>query len=354
MWNSFIAGFGGDKQKALKTVGLLALGLLLVILVLNVLNGGTYRSGFGLSDYGSSEESLQYAPSVPTGAPTPGYTKGGYDYDDGASLSYRNVVGESIPPITDGYTPGDAEAYEVKNYNAYIVTRDLAGTCGTIEALKARGDIIFENSNEYDQGCAYTFKVEKKSVEEVYNLIKGMDPKNLSESVYTIKRQVDDYTSEIDIYTSQLARLDATLTEALQSYENITDLATRTGDTESLAKIIENKLNLIERLTNSRLQTQSQLDRIARAKSDALDQLAYTYFSVNVTEEKYIDGEALGDAWKNSLRTLVWNVNTFIQDITLGFVELIFGVLKFALYGVLLLLVAKVGWRFVKGVWKSE
>lgn len=354
MWNSFIAGFGGDKQKALKTVGLLALGLLLVILVLNVLNGGTYRSGLGLSDY-DSEQSEQYAPSMPMGAPAPsaGYTKGGYGTDD-VSLSYRNAVGETMPPMDGGYTSGDSEAYEVKNYSAYIETRDLAGTCSSIEALKARGDIIFENSNEYDQGCSYTFKVEKKSVEEVYNLIKGMNPKNLSESVYTIKRQVDDYTSEIDIYKNQLARLDATLTEALASYENVTALATKTGDTESLAKIIESKLNLIERLTNSRLQTQAQLDRIARAKADALDQLAYTYFTVSVTEEKYIDGEALGDSWKNSLRTLVWNVNTFIQDITLGFVELIFRVLKFALYGVLLLLVAKVGWKFVKGVWKSE
>lgn len=349
MWNSIIAGFGGDKQKALKTIGILALGLIVLALIVNGLTGGLYRNSMGLSG-----ETVEFAPSIPRGAPTAEYGKDSYDYDAEVSLSYRNVAEESLPPMGGGYTPGNAEAYEVKNYSAHIETRDLSRTCTTIETLKAREDVIFENSNEYDQGCSYSFKVEKKSVEEIYRLIEGLNPKNLSESVYTIKRQVDDYTSEIDIYTSQLARLDATLTEALQSYENITDLATRTGDTESLAKIIENKLNLIERLTNSRLQTQSQLDRIARARADALDQLAYTYFNVSVTEEKYIDGEALVDSWKNSLRTLVWNVNTFIQDITLGFVELIFGVLKFALYGVLLLLVAKVGWRFVKGVWTAQ
>lgn len=352
MWNSFIAGFGGDKQKALRTIGLIALGFVLVILVLNMLGEGTYRNGImpQSMDRVESEES-----SMPMGVPSPGYSKGGgYDYDAGdATLSYRNVMSESMPPITDGYTPGDGEAFEVKNYSASIETRDLQHVCTTIETLKARGDVIFENSNEYDQGCSYTFKVEKKSVEEIYALIQGLDPKHLSENVHTIKRQVDDYTSEIDIYKNQLTQLDTTLNEALASYENITALATRSGDTESLAKIIESKLNLIELLTNSRLNVQSQLDRIMRSKADALDQLTYTYFTVSVIEAKYVDGERIVDSWKESLRNLVWNINTLVQDITLGFVALVFAVLKYALYGILLLFVAKVGWKFVKGVWQG-
>jgi hypothetical protein len=351
MWDSFIAGFGGDKQKALRTIGLIALGFVLVILVLNMLGEGTYRNGI----MPQSMDRVEYEESsMPMGAPAPGYTKGSeYNYDTGATLSYRNVMSESMSPITDGYTPGDGEAFEVKNYSASIETPDVQHVCTTIETLKARGDVIFENSNEYDQGCSYTFKVEKKSVEEIYALIQGLDPKHLSENVHTIKRQVDDYTSEIDIYKNQLTQLDATLNEALVSYENITALATKSGDTESLAKIIESKLNLIERLTNSRLNVQSQLDRIMRSRADALDQLAYTYFTISVIEAKYVDGEGIVDSWKESLRNLVWNVNTLVQDITLGFVALVFAVLKYALYGILLLFVAKVGWKFVKGVWQG-
>lgn len=321
------------------------LGAMIILVILNMVtnqNGGMNTLGL---DTNYSEVSV--SPSM--GAPA-------YDSRDsyGQKLSTRNASTEPMPPIYNGYTTGnDAEAFEVKNYSASIETRDLDRDCDAIRALKARTDVIFENASEYDRGCNFTFKVEKGSVESILTIIKDLDPKELGENTYTIKREVEDYTSEIQIYENKLASLDATLANALASYENITQLATRAGDVESLAKIIDSKLMLIERLTSARLETQNQLDYIARAKADALDRLTYTYFTVSIYESKYADGEALKASWKNAVQQFVQNVNQFAQEMSIGLIALILFIFKFALYGILLLLVAKFGWKFVQKVWRS-
>ncbi len=271
-----------------------------------------------------------------------------------SELSMRNVGVDIAPVPGGGYTPGaDSEAFEVKEYSATIETRQLEQDCKAIQSLKSRPDVIFENSNEYERGCNYTFKVEKDSVESVLAIISALNPKDLNENSYTIKREVTDYTSEIQILENKLATLDKTLAEALASYESISTLATRVGDVESLAKIIDSKLNLIERLTNTRIETSSQLERINRAKSEALDRLAYTYFHVNVYENKFVDGEEIKDSWKLAVKQFVRETNNLVQDLSIGFVTLLLTLVKFALYGIVLLFVARFGYTFARKVWKS-
>lgn len=323
--------------------------------------GGLYIAAYvflGTSGLGLTEEGVM-SPRVSSAPSYGGYADGdmSYEYDE-AKLSVRNVAGTSMPTIMpvpeQGYVPGmDAEAFEVKQYDASIETRNLTQDCAVISGLKSRTDVIFENTNEYERGCNYTFKVEKDSANEILALIEGLDPKDLNESVYTIKQEVTDYTSEIEILEKKLASLDTTLTEALASYENISALATRTGDVESLAKIIDSKLNLIERLTNSRLETSGQLERIARAKAEALDRLAYTNFNVSIYENTYVDGEAIKDSWKFALQRFIVDVNTLIQEMSIGFIALILLIIKFTLYAVVLLFVLRFGWSFAKQVWNK-
>jgi hypothetical protein len=324
---------------------LLMLGAMIILVILNMVTNQNGGMNLLSTDTDYAEESVSPSMGMPA-----------YDSNDGYSqkLSVRNVISEPMPPTYNGYTSGDdAEAFEVKNYNASIETRNLERDCGAIRALKTRTDVIFENANEYDRGCNFTFKVEKGSVEAILALIKDLDPKELGENTYTIKREVEDYTSEIQIYENKLASLDATLESALASYENITELATRTGDVESLAKIIDSKLMLIERLTNARIETKNQLDYIQRAKADALDRLEYTYFNVNVYEGTYVDEEALKDSWKMALQQFVLNVNQFAQEMSIGLLALVLFVIKFALYGTLLLVAVKFGWKFVQKVWQN-
>lgn len=268
-------------------------------------------------------------------------------------LSMRNVEGSIMPPVPE-YVPGnDAEAYEVKDYNATIETRNLEEDCSTVRALMEREEVIFQNKNQYEQGCSYSFKVEKESVEEVLTILESLDPKDLSENSYTIKREVADYTSEIEILEKKLATLDQTLTDSLASYDALSSQATARGDVATLAQITDSKITLVERLTITRIDTVAQLDRLARAKADSLDRLVYTNFYVHIYENTFVNGEEIKTSWVEAVKELVRDINTFAQEVSLGFVALLFMVVKYSLYGVVLLFVARFAYSFARKVWTS-
>lgn len=285
------------------------------------------------------------------------YYDGGYGSKGAYAVSEQSVpqlsARNSMPyPMSPQGTTGDtAEEFEVAQYNANIETRNLDETCGAVQALKARADVIFENANTYDRGCGFTFKVEKKSVEDVLAIIKALDVKELSENIYTIKAQIDDFTSETEVLQKKRASIDQTLTNALTAYDEITRLATNTQNADALAKIIDSKIGIIERLTQERININEQLDRLARAKADQLDGLDYTRFNVNVYENKFVDGERLKDSWKNAVRATIEEVNVILQEATFGLLALLFLIAQWLLYAAIALVIAKYAWKFGKYIW---
>jgi len=281
--------------------------------------------------YGTADESVSYSKGMP-------------------ALSVRNIY--PIPP-QGGTSGNDAEQFEVRDYNASIETQARDATCAAVADLKALDYVIFENANESDTACNYTFKVAHAHVEEILAIIKNLGPKNLSENSYTIKNQIEDYTSRTDILKKKLSSIDATLSGALGAYDELTVLATRTQNVETLARIIDSKLQVIERLTNERLNVSAELEQIARAKSQELDRLDYSRFYVSIYENKYLDAEALSDSWKVAFQEFVRNVNHALQNATVNLVAFVFLALPYALYLFLLLIAAKYGWRTAKYLWKK-
>lgn len=327
-----------NPMRFLKSAGVIFIGLAVVVVALNVMvttRGGLDDLAVGTQK--TSEMRLDESMGVP-------------------SLSMRNVIEDEmlLQSPDGGYTPGDtAEAFEVKEYNVRIETRNLDRDCGVVRALRERDDVIFENTSEYERGCAYAFKVRRGSVEDVLGVIASLDPRELSENAYTIKREIDDFTSEVQILENKLASLDATLKDAATSYGNITALATSRGDVESLAKIIESKLIILERLTSSKIETVNQLERVNRAKAEALDRLEYTHMTVSVYETVFADIENIKDSWKSTVREFVLEANSLAQDVSVGLVVLILTLAKFALYFFVLLFVAKFGWAFTRKNWND-
>jgi hypothetical protein len=284
----------------------------------------------------------------------------GYDMEYGVGssastpeLSLRNTEG-MVPPIEEPTVPGnDAEDYEVTEYQASIETRHLDKVCETIRALKAKGYIIFEYATEYDRGCNYTFKVEREHAAEVLALIEEMDPTELSENTYTIKKIVTDYTSEIEILEAKLTVINETLEDAIESYDDITRLATQTQDAESLAKIIDSKIGIIERLSQKRVDVSAQLERLERAKAEQLDRLAYTYFYLTVRENTFVNGDDIADSWKAAVKEFVRDMNTTLQDITINLISFIFLVFQYAIYLFIVFIIGKYGWKLVRTIWEK-
>lgn len=346
----FLKKYNLTLGNVLKFVGI-AIGAIIIVALLSSL----FRISFSGGGIGPLSRgggiSLPFAPSYNASSDSAQM----YEKGMSAELSVRNVVGSMpVPPYYGGGTSGNnAEDFEVTDYNATIETRKLEQTCEVFTDLKAKSYVIFENANESDRNCGYTFKVLHANVAEVLAIIKQLDPKDLSESTYTIKRQIDDFTSEEDILKKKLTSIDDTLKSALNAYQEITVIATRTGNAEALAKIIDSKIGIIERLTVERINTASQLDRLARAKDDQLDRLKYTRFNVNVYENKYFDGEQLKDSWKQEIRNLVNSINLAIQFVTLRLLAFLLWLLPIIIYVLVLVIVAKYGWKLVQSIWKK-
>jgi hypothetical protein len=321
-----------------------ASALLLAVIVISFFWGG----GRGLP------QSFSMAtPSMPPMFMEPGVGYDGAYYDEkGVTLSVANVVGGPAP-VYGGTVGSDAEAFEVTDYSVSIETRDRDSVCTGITNLKQLTYVVFESANEHDRGCAYSFKVEHTHVAEILAILKNYDPKNLSENTYTIKRQLDDFTSETDILKKKLASIDQTLTSAVSAYDDIAELATRTQNAEALAKIIDSKISIIERLTQERINTSAQLERLGRAKAEQLDKLTYTYFYVDVYENKFVDGESIYESWKEAIRSFVMDVNHVIQDVTINLIGLILLVVQYVLYLLVLLVIAKFVWRAAQSIWKK-
>ncbi len=262
-----------------------------------------------------------------------------------------------MPPIvpSPGYSTGtDAEDFEVTNYSGTIKTRKLDKTCDTISDLKVKKYVIFEDSNKNDDSCYYSFKVDKDKAEEIVKVIEGLDPEILNVSVQSIKGRVEGVQDELEILKKKLASIEETLEGAQEAYDEISDLATRQRDAETLAKIIDSKLNLIERLSNQRLQTKEQIDRYNEMKSDQLDRLNFTFFSINVYKDLILDWKEIKDSWKFETKELVRNLNDVFQAITLNLVTYLVRFAQVVLYLFISVLLLKFVWIGIRRIWKGD
>ncbi len=190
-------------------------------------------------------------------------------------------------------------------------------------------------------------------MEEVLKLIKDLGAKEISENTRTIKRQIEDFTSEEEILKNKQASIDETLNNAITAYDEITALATKTNNADSLAKVIESKIKIIERLTQEKINIRAQLDRLARSKALQLDRLEYTYFNVNIIENKYIDGKSIKDSWKAEIKKFVSDVNDIAQNISINLLKFLLNLVLVLAYCFILLFIAKIIWRAVKYIWNK-
>ena len=308
---------------------------------------------FAVRMFGTSLKSLNSGSALSAKVSGDAYSVRDSAYGIGGNvsgLSQRNVMPEAgEETMTSG---NDAEAFEVTQYNAFIETRKLKDTCTKISDLKAQNEIIFENANEYEHGCAYTFKVEKEKTNGILELVQGLHPRDLSENTYTIKQVVEDYTGQLEILQKKQETIEKTLSEAITAYDEITQVARRSQNADALASIVDSKVRTLERLTQERINISAQIDRLSRAKAEQLDRLKYTYFYVNVSEIQYVDGNQVKDSWRIAVQNFVRDINEVAQDITVGLIALIFVILQYVLYLFLLLFVAKYFWKVAKALWK--
>jgi len=261
----------------------------------------------------------------------------------------------SMPDYNAGYSNGtDAEDYEVKHYSGTINTRKLDKTCGVIADLKILEYVIFEDSNKNDDSCYYRFKVKNEKTEEIVSIIESLNPETLNANVQSIKANVEGIDDELSILKKKLKSIEETLNNAENAYDEISKLATRKQDAETLAKVIDSKLNLIERLSNQKLQVSEQIDRYSERRGDQLDQLDYSFFNINVYKDLIFDWKQIKDNWKYETKELVRNINEVLQEITLNLVTYLARFAQAILYLFISIFLIKFAWIGIKRIWTGS
>ncbi len=347
----FLKNIQWTPLNLIKATGIVSVAFIGLYIILQMMT-----AGFGLRTGGLSAPTMMNPISSDMA-----YNTGAYDsYTEesssqskgGIRLSTQNMGMPS--PQSGGSTGDDAEAYEATEYTATIETENKNTTCADILQLKTADYVIFENANEHNRGCSFTFKVKQDRVAEVLSVIQSFNPKDLNESTYTIKPQLDDFTSATDELKRKLTVIDETMTRAVSAYDEVTALATQTRDVESLAKIIDSKINIIERLTEQRINIATQLEQLARAKAEQVDRLEYTYFSITVYENKFVNRDDIKDSWKSAVKNFVMQMNSIAQNMTVQLAVLVFMIVQYVFYFFILLVTSKYVWKATKYVWKKE
>ena len=330
---SFLKDFDWSYKSILKMIGLVLLGIVALSIIIALL-GFSFRTMIQTGSY----ERLDYdRAGVVEMAAEPMMLKGG------------------MPVPQPDYVSGDeAEEYEVKTYNATIRTRKFEQACETVMALKIREDVIFETSDQSDDYCYYRFKVKKEIEEEILEIIKDLKARDLNENIQTIKGTLEYYEKQLDILNKKLASVEETLEKAQTAYDEVTVLATRQLDVESLALIIDNKLKLIERLTSERMNIKQQIDRYNQNKADQLDRLNYSFFNVNVFKDKIFDWKDIKESWKYELQAFVRNFNEVIQGISVNLVTYMIRFVQVAIYFFISVFLLKFVWIATRRIWKYK
>jgi hypothetical protein len=272
----------------------------------------------------------------------------------GDKVSREMMIDPIMPQPQPIAAPGsDAESYEVQDYYVSIETGNGDRDCTTLKSLRDREDVIFESINESLYGCNASFKVKKGAVESVLSFLEAMDPREVNETTYTIKREVSQLDTQMDILKTKLAALDSALADALASFADVEAAARRSGDVASLAQVTESKVSAIERINASRLEVTTEIDRLERAKTETLDRMEYVYFAVNVYENEWVRGSDIKDSWVASVQQLIRDLNGFLQDLTIGFVQFALLVVKYTLYASVLYIIARPVIVRVRRTWKE-
>ena len=335
LWKLFLVGF----------LGLVGLAILLSVLKTLVPQNFT-GDMVATNSYPSSGQGAGIARDMAPYAPTP---TSGFK-DSGVSLE----SGMNETPTSVG---SDGESYEALSYYASFKERNLESVCDSIETWKPLEYVVFEKAVRNDLYCTYQFKVERAHVASMVIEIENLNPEEFSASTETIKKQVVEYEGQLDILLRKQELLETTLADAVAAYDDLRTLATQVEDVESLTKIIDSKLNAIERLTRERVSLSIQIDAIAQRSAELADMIDFVYFSVQVEKYQVVDVASLKDSWVHGIRTGIVDANTTLQDLTLGVLVLLLGLLQMTVYAgivlVVVLVVAKFAWHHVRRFWNE-
>ncbi|MCA9359929.1 hypothetical protein KC850_02730 [Candidatus Kaiserbacteria bacterium] len=318
---------------------LILVGIFVVFVVLASLNSA--RSTIGMSG-----DSLPYNTLSPSFSPPVEMNA----YRANTEMATDGLSYYPPQPNTGNYT-ADLENFETTTYNITGKTRQFDEVCAVIKNLKNDDEIHFKNLNESTNSCSSVFFVEENKSEEILSLInsyKGVEYLRRTSSVTRYKQQLQ---SQTDILQQQLGNVQKSLYTAETQLNNLTNFYLTSEDVGTLSKRVNESLQLIDQLTQRKININRQLDSLFQQSADLEARMGVVEFSVNINRSNPIYPNKNSNKWERAWGELNETFTDTLIGLTAFFGIFLLWVFRLTIYGIVLLIVMRAIWKLIKFLW---
>lgn len=334
------------QNKFVRVGGVIVLVVVVIFFLLVVVLGSLNDARSG-PNMGMSADMAYGLPSAPA-------YDGGYA-NERAMVSEDSIGSSYYPvpePVPGGYT-SDLEKYETTTYSVTARTKQFDEVCSAIRNLKSDQEIHFKALNESTNNCSSTFYVKEAKASEVLTTLttfKGVEYVRNTDSVTRHRQQIQSQTS---IIQQQLANVQRSLTTAETQLNNLTDFYLTSEDVATLSKRVNESLALIDQLTERKIGLTAQLNNLYQQAADLEARMGVVEFSVNINRSNPIYLEKDSQKWERAWDDLSNTFTDTLIGLSAFFGIFILWILRFVIYGLVLLVLARLLWKLIQFVWSK-
>ena len=338
--------------------GIFGVGAIVALAVLLTILSSVF--GFSASQYRMSTNMMGYdAPGIGGGmmdgvvvsevAGVPSMGRALVDEYDMTSSYYPGP----LPPVPapDGYT-ANLESYETTSYSVTARSNQFDTLCDALNNLKADNSIHFKSLNVSLNNCNAQFFVEEGKVDAVLAQFTSYGDVTIDRTTASVTRHKEQIESQASIVRAQLETVEATLTEAQTAYDEIIALARSERDAAALNRAIQNKLQQIDSLSNRKIALTSQLDSYAQQAADLEERLGVVEFYANFNRLTPTQVGQHEQQWSQAWKQLGNQFTMTLIGLTVTFGIFLLYIVQYGVYLLVLLVVARFGWKLLQRIWK--
>ena len=285
-------------------------------------------------------------PGIGTGmAPT-------MDRDEAAMSEGRDLYYPYPTPTPPGGYIANLETYETTDYTISVQTRDFDDACGTLRTLKTDDRFEFRQLQENLNSCTGQFFAKEEhvnSVLETFGQFNTVEVTRATESVTSYRSELE---SQADILRQQLESVDRTLKAAEIQYDEITEFARANKDAATLSVTIREKLQMVESLTQQKIQLTNSLAQTQKQAGELEQRLGLVQFNVTITRLSPIYLNETERAWEMAWKRFNDQMTTLSIALTAGLGTFVLVVGQYLIYLLILLLLARGLWKVALRIWK--
>jgi len=248
----------------------------------------------------------------------------------------------------------DSSVFEIKSYEIRYKTDDTLSLQNRIKELKKRDFVLFDSYNESKQSSKYVIKVKRDNFKEVLEFLKKLSPTKIHLFVENIKKSVDSTIDREKLLTNKLLKIEKILNDASDSYTSLLKLAKEQNNIESLTKLIDLKINTLNRLSKEKNTILEQINHIKKNRKELFDKVNFVIFTIYIDEFLYFDTKELKNSWQYEVKDLVFTVNALAQNLTISLLTFSVKVIEFLVYFILVLLLLKLLFWIIKMIFDLD